>query len=759
MKTVRKKSLQIKRPDAYNLCCHIPPVFELGLTCSFRKIYSEYIELANNLESGQKKTIKIYYLNDGFKTIKINELELKEKQLKKELKQALTQGNSQNIHYIRLVMLLIVLYKYSGKQQLMSDAKTHILKRINKLCQSNGTEELYWYHAYLLLQNSNLSNNELLTLVKCAKNINNKVHKYTLYGKTINLLKAANEYLTNTVLQEFETTFTGLEPTGAENRGYLGVFAQARHEFIMTRGVLVNKQYFDFTVDLEKISQNKTYCLNIKDLNKGNKVYFSEYDLYKFAAHVCVPSKPILRFNIKGKQKEELEDFNLLLEKRMRTAGLCNTRGFLKDNIFNANKSEIKQAIYKLMIPCLRGCFQDFAQLTPEQIQKHLEQDFYSYDLQSNYEFIMKQRENLSGLDGEIALSLFYKSMLLNNQTTPAMLNTVLQCLITVTAVKSASKIGRHQAMHETWFNIASKLVDEQLCCGKNLLLAIGTPIKEHGENFSTHMFYVVIKCCSKKIVQIMIVNGGGEVAKYHSLANFVCKNDLEQFQVVASNHLNLNKEIDRTSLKHYIYRAISLEYITGATVDDENENNCDSYSNLLSNLYLQFANFKGYGGQVFENLKRNNLAIYFTCQITGNCTIHNLKCALKIMFDLDDLQFGEMLDNIVIGFDRLISLVHYSAQYKDILKEADKYSVASRAMLRESRAIKETKANQSIKTVFSTSNLRQHIASFVGWHYSFNKGQINEGFANRFEDNKGEKAIVSTYDLLTKIIQKPHVL
>lgn len=93
-----------------------------------------------------------------------------------------------------------------------------------------------------------------------------------------------------------------------------------------------------------------------------------------------------------------------------------------------------------------------------------------------------------------------------------------------------------------------------------------------------------------------------------------------------------------------------------------------------------------------------------------------------------------------------------YAFKAKELRKAAAKYAVASMVMAQGARTMPDSAA----QTVFSMPELRSHIASFVGWHPSFNSGQRNAGFADRFEAQQQNRTSISEYDFLTKIIQRP---
>ena len=514
----------------------------------------------------------------------------------------------------------------------------------------------------MLLQTDSLLNNEILDLIDCADHIKtNKKHQYALFGIIVNQLENAKEYLTFEICNRFTNVFLKFVPTNKEIY-CLGLFAQARHGFVMR--TITNKPFFDFPTAASKQTTPSVrgYQLPVKSY----MVDFSEAELYKFAAHICVPSLPMLKIDdIPDKTEQEMEGFNALLQRRMITAGLCNSQGFLVESKIRTGtgkkaqfaKLAVQKAIYDIAISCLRTCFSDFASLSDEEIQKHVVNSLSLDAMQTKFDAIMQQRELLSGFECLLALGLFHKYLL----KYPLIKNMVFDCFLVSARARDCSKAG-HIVKHESWFKLADEVV-QNLCKGKDVLISVGTPIKKGGVGYSTHAFYIVIKHVQsdtgKKTVQIIIINGGNGVETYHKLVGGACRNDTEQYYVVASQYLDLNAENDKTALQHYVYKAVSLEYETAIDMDQENMDNPNAVDNLLKNIYLQGKTFVGYGGVKLNNLRQGKLNTYFSCQITGNCTIHNLKYAIKIMFDMNEFQFGEMLDEVVLELDRFISNRH----------------------------------------------------------------------------------------------------
>jgi len=131
---------------------------------------------------------------------------------------------------------------------------------------------------------------------------------------------------------------------------------------------------------------------------------------------------------------------------------------------------------------------------------------------------------------------------------------------------------------------------------------------------------------------------------------------------------------------------------------------------------------------------------------------LRNLEC-LDVNFspDLPIPQTFLLMHSCKVNSGRLTA-PFYAFEAKEIRKEAAKYAVASKVMAQGARTMPDSAA----RYVFAMPELRSHIASFVGWHPSFNSGQPNAGFAERFETAQTQRTAISEYDFLTKIIQRP---
>lgn len=91
-----------------------------------------------------------------------------------------------------------------------------------------------------------------------------------------------------------------------------------------------------------------------------------------------------------------------------------------------------------------------------------------------------------------------------------------------------------------------------------------------------------------------------------------------------------------------------------------------------------------------------------------------------------------------------------------ELLKNAVQYSMANRLMLQIGR-----NNTGVIGEVFKQDILRQHIAPFVGWHYSFSPGQICDGFYSRINERhqlRDKVLVFSKEEFSHRIIKNPMV-
>jgi len=283
------------------------------------------------------------------------------------------------------------------------------------------------------------------------------------------------------------------------------------------------------------------------------------------------------------------------------------------------------------------------------------------------FKIFEKIRKYLSGFDGLEALFLFLESLVPHEHgledtllvSVKAAVSDCLEILYRSRQIKTDSNLS-HNERHQGWFALSKNIVASLREKPRGLLLQIITPIKDdsHAEEQSYHAIYVSIKYLQNiNKFQIILTNGGSEVDKFHEISPFQHSSDRKEYRYAAFEPFDIDP--CQEALENYIYLLVSLEYRAGI---EGNEEYPDFYLNLLKSVYLRRAlsnnqeYFLGFQEKKYTDFKRADLDEFFLSQFTGNCTIHNLKKSIQILFDMDQLTFGLLEDNLVGGLDELIS-------------------------------------------------------------------------------------------------------
>ncbi len=571
---------------------------------------------------------------------------------------------------------------------------------------SHPTEEMLWYYAALLKYKADASNTydfELIAkTIKCIENIKSKKHRETLaYFIHQQYYPKLTEYPTYEPLQRLEQLLPRL-PYKLDAH-----CVKQRHNFV-TR-LLKNKDYFDgqdsTLLHKTTLSGKQTLKLNIPvsesvlSKNVIIQIAVDQYDLFQFSAHIGSPTPPILRISapeLSSSKKEK--EFHVYLLQKLRTAKFCNGEGFLNTSLFS--RKEIKnrfkdriqdeEVLLRRVNVEIQEIFNTFRTIIFQALVVFYENEkicLFSNEHQKN-EFreqfyktfteesilpqlkkLNKMRKSLTGFNGLDAAFLFHES-LMNKQygLEPNLLahvkSTVHGCLELIYHAREANKISYIKDKCEKWLLISNNVVQSLKTNPRNILIQVGTPIQE-GKSFSTHAIYVAIKYLpeSKKF-QIIITNGGSHVDQFHPTSPTQHPKDREEYCYVAFEPFDINDPKKEAALVNYVYLLLSIEYRMGVNDDPENEDNPDSYLNLLRSVYLRETKprsarpemFIGYQYKEFKDFKRQDLDQTFLSQFTGNCTVHNLKKSLQILFDMDQLTFGLLEDNLLLGLDQVIS-------------------------------------------------------------------------------------------------------
>lgn len=219
------------------------------------------------------------------------------------------------------------------------------------------------------------------------------------------------------------------------------------------------------------------------------------------------------------------------------------------------------------------------------------------------------------------------------------------------------------------FFNIAEKLTNFIYSQKTSLLLKIGTPIEvDKGDSNTTHAFYAAVKILDNNKFQVIIANAGRGYKDYHKRDSRPGTEHWYAYEYAASKPLDLTEE-NKEILKHYIFRLINLPYTIVSQTNAEDaqaniEQDTNTYESLMTNIYLKRKEnertfFYGYQSKKIYGLERDTINKSYQVQITGDCTVYNLQLALKAMFDMSELEYGEMIDNLILGIDNLATMLH----------------------------------------------------------------------------------------------------
>jgi len=598
----------------------------------------------------------------------------------------LPRSRQQEEHFIRVNLALYVLYNNTSGlpgQNLKNICLDRAINGVKALTEKS--EEMWWYYACLLRYQANAEDDFDIFLVQetilCIENIQSRRHKETLaYFIHQEYYLKLSEYPNYELLSKVEQLLLGL-PYKLDGHcvwlrhQFVLAFIKNKDYFNVQSSSLLNKTTIPVPLDLQfKFSQEKNSIL-LEKIN--DKIRVDQYSLFKFCAHLVSPTPPILYIkNEELTNSNTTEEFNIILKKRHRTERFCNGEGFLDIERIKKDFIRFRTITFEELVIFLKhkNIYLFLNALQEQEYREKFDNEFTLDKIKPELERLDRQRESLAGFNGIEALFLFYKSLLPHAYGLEQKLLTDIQevirgCLEITYQTERANKLSQG-AKHKQWFSIAENIVSSLIASPRNLLIQVGTPIKE-GEKHSTHAFYVSIKYLkTSNQFQLIITNGGSAVNRFHQISPNQHPKDREEYCYAAFSPFDINTCFKE--LTNYLYLLISLEYRGSIKEDLENETNPDSYLNLLKSVYLReksneagtIESFRGFQYKEFYTFKREDLTETFLSQVTGNCTIHNLKKSLQILFAMDQLIFGLLEDNLALGFDQLIS--HYIEQTKN---------------------------------------------------------------------------------------------
>lgn len=545
-----------------------------------------------------------------------------------------------------------------------------------RLSPSRKTSEMWWYYGCLLWRRALTMSEFNMTLinktVNCIVNIDSERHRKGL------LCFIIVTYYPNCVeYPDYEPLRTLQEAFSDWNCKYDGFCARLRHEFI--RGRIVNNKYFEFEPNsplLRKHSKKKSFTINIPATSSAFQGLFIEITadclyMYVFAAHLAPPSCPMIMIRSPElKQFGKTRQFSTYLNDQLRTTRFCNGEGFLnvekveRDfDIFQTIVVESLVQFYKAQKIC------DYNNNAEKRrILEQVKPSFTKEKIISQLRKLEDIQTKLSTFNGLRAVCLFRESLLPHIYgLEPTLLQSVLHAVDECTQLLHRSRTifdskAEDFKKADQWFDLAKSVVASLKQQPRHLLIQVGTPI-EINKNSSNHALYVCLKYFPKReTVQIIVTNGGTKVERFHLPHPQQDERDRLQYRYAAFEHFRL--EDCEVQLSHYLYALLKLEYRKSISADKTHP---DTYENLLNCVYLGTVDmrlktiqksdtFAGYGYQKIIAFKRHDLNDTFLSQFTSNCTIHNLKYSLRILFDMDEITFGLLEDTLFMGFDQLLS-------------------------------------------------------------------------------------------------------
>jgi hypothetical protein len=559
-------------------------------------------------------------------------------------------------HHLRLRLAHIVFLDSDGQceeitlvlEKITSDFEAYLNKYPQRI-----TDELVWYLLVSIDKQTNrpLTSHDTLTkTLKYAQKLESSIVKESVYALVVNQLSGRSEcYPPN------YDVFSQLESLSPDVATHLPeFFAWLRHNYVVQN--LEHKDYFDYQTGVagELPLESNSYSFEIAKhqsiLNKHLMIQLGFLGQWaaRFAVHLSSPSPAILRIEIESCDEQEVKNFNQTLKEKMRILRWCNSGGFLKEVLFEENNFE---GFRSLILSTYESTFGELNAEDKNALLVSISEDDYLDQNQS----LLDIKSALAGINPINALILFHDCLIeVEHSITTDLLKPIRKLLSSGIEIAwraeeiNSAKIA-YPEKNEQWFELAKQLV-EHIVQGNTLLLQVGIPQKE-GKAVADHMLYVIIDAANTpQHTLITIVNGGSGASKFHTVASSRHSKDRLEYNVAAFEPFNILDKQYRDALVHYVYRLINLRY----TLDIED---------ALRSIYLRTASdgnqkehFLAYQLEKNYVFKRSDRDAKFASQFTGNCTVHNLKNMLQFHFDMDELTFGLFQDNLLLGFDQMLT-------------------------------------------------------------------------------------------------------
>lgn len=543
---------------------------------------------------------------------------------------------------------------------------------VAKASSSEAPDGIGWYKACACYEQccerSSYDNEALATLVTCAAKQTPGAMRQGVLSIILTVVKRHQplDYIAEDTLRNLSNIFPD-QFSGADGILRLDTMtAKCRHDFNMAQRV--NTDYFkaiDSPLMAEDPKAPRTLSVRLH-IPKSNSIFdetsdvqiqLNAFELLKFCSHMQMLAFPIpLMGAVKNVPLASHEKLNDWLHTKLKEAGFLNSEGmFNKARVFVGGKPT---ACSEPFLDCYMEALISFEH---NGITLNLPADmrhFIADTTVKTYQKMMAARSKLDLFHQLHAVGLLCSAY--GHIAPDSELHITMQRCYQLAA--KVDSIARPKAdsptmtdpkKHVAYFAIADQVVDDFARNHRPIVIQVGTPIKiDKGEKHSTHAFYIGIKVTESGIARAFIVNGGPGLSFHQpdetlAPSEFIDK-EYGAYHPVCSTPIKLNSE-GQTFLKHYVYQAICLRYKPFT-------------KGQMGNVYLQSKNpgevfcFQGYKGRMFPGYASEVYPSVFRAQLNENCTIFNFKRMLRIMFDMDEIRFGEFEDRCMQAADTLVT-------------------------------------------------------------------------------------------------------
>lgn len=435
---------------------------------------------------------------------------------------------------------------------------------------------------------------------------------------------------------------------------------RSRHELIMSQ-FIINKQYF--SSELLVFSDHVVIVTPLFWGNDNHVLSISKLSLKKFVAHIYQHSHPIVKITIPGLSMYHQKKFNDEFYKVMRAQKHGDSVRGLKVNVFKKTKPAQLRDLFTRIL----GNIGVFEYASDQQKYRNTVENINFDDFSDRFDQMEKYAEQLDAFNYLDALHFFYLCLVAHHSL-------VLQSLQRIKAVVSDCLRTAHLAQciqnknindakkHEETFLLAQSVVDDFWRHKKCKIVSVGTPIVPSKADHSRHVFYVGLQpVLINGIFQfrVIICNAGDGVDVFHRLATYGIPQHNEEHDYAAFKPLHFDEQ-GKNFLQHYIYRVLITRFTIVYEEKIESGDLPGTFNNIMRHVYLRTKNDKkeaSFLGYKFKKINhdREDLDVGVEDQRRGNCTVYNLKKLIKILFSMDEQEYGELENTLILGVDQFI--------------------------------------------------------------------------------------------------------